>query len=345
MNARKIIVDCDPGIDDALALMLLLRSPEVEILGITVVCGNVPTAVGAENALKILSWMDRPDIPVYTGEESPLTRSYVDARDTHGSDGLGETFYPSVTSVRPHRDAVQFLADTLAKAKETEEKITILALGPLTNIARLIERRPDCLDAIDGFYSMGGCYRSHGNCSPVAEYNYWCDPHAAKAVFDAFASLPQLSGRQIQMIGLDVTRKIVLTPNLIEYLCRLNPEIGEKVRRITRFYVDFHWEQEGIIGCVINDPLAAAYLIDHSLCTGFSAHTEVETEGICLGQSVVDAFGFWGAPENSYILTRTSPLRFMEMFFERLTGIAAEKLSPALRQLMAPDSADMEGSL
>ena len=345
MNARKIIVDCDPGIDDALALMLLLRSPETEILGITVVCGNVPTSLGAENALKVLSWMGRPDIPVYVGEERPLVRKYVDARDTHGSDGLGESFYPPVTSVRPRRDAVRFLAETLTDAKKRSEKVTILALGPPTNLARLIETCPECLDGLEALYSMGGCYRSHGNCSPVAEYNYWCDPHAAKNVFHAFSALPQLSGKQIHMVGLDVTRKIVLTPNLVDYLCRLEPEIGGKIRDITRFYMDFHWEQEGIIGCVINDPLAAAYLIDPTLCSGFSACTAVETEGLCLGQTVVDAFDFWKAPVNSYILTETAPLRFMEMFFERITNMPASVLSPMLQQLMGPDAAVKEGSL
>lgn len=345
MNAKKIIVDCDPGIDDALALMLLLRSPEVKILGITVVCGNAPTAIGAENALKILSWMDRLDIPVYAGEERPLVRDYVDAMDTHGQDGLGESFYPPVTAVRPRENAVDFLIETLQNAKTNGEKITILTLGPLTNLARVIERCPECLGGLDECFSMGGCYQSHGNCSPVAEYNYWCDPHAAKNVFHAFVTLPCLSGKQIHMVGLDVTRRIVLTPNLTEYLCRLSPRTGEKIRTITRFYNDFHWTQEGIVGCVINDPLAAAYLIDRSLCSGFFAHTTVETEGVCLGQSVVDAFGFWKAPANSYVLTKTSPLRFMEMFFQRITGAPAETLTPMLRQLMGPDAEEMEGSL
>ena len=120
---------------------------------------------------------------------------------------------------------------------------------------------------------MGGTYKSHGNCSPVAEYNYWCDPDAAAKVYEAYASLPELSGKNIHMIGLDVTRKIVLTPNLIEYMKRLHPFLGGKIEAITRFYLDFHWEQEGIIGCVINDPLAVAYFADHSICSGFDAYT------------------------------------------------------------------------
>ena len=155
-----------------------------------------------------------------------------------------------------------------------------------------------------------------------------------------FRSCP---GKQIHMVGLDVTRKIVLTPNLVDYLCVWEPKSAEKFGTSTRFYMDFHWEQEGIIGCVINDPLAAAYLIDPTLCSGFSACTAVETEGLCLGQTVVDAFDFWKAPVNSYILTETAPLRFMEMFFERITNMPASVLSPMLQQLMGPDAAVKEG--
>lgn len=335
MNAkRKIIIDCDPGIDDALALMLALCSPEVEILGITVVCGNVPAKKGAENALKILKEMNRLDVPVYLGEERPLIRNYVDAMDTHGEDGLGESYFSDVTAVRPRTGAVNFLADSLLTAAKSKDKISIIALGPLTNIARLIQQFPEALDGLDQFVSMGGSYKSHGNCSPVAEYNYWCDPHGARAVFHAFHTLPQLSGKEIHMIGLDVTRQIVLTPNLLEYMCRLNPERGEIIRSITRFYMDFHWAQEGIIGCVINDPLAVAYFLDPSLCTGFSSFTDVETEGISLGQTLVDAYGFWGKRPNSHILTETNPLAFMEMFFRRVLNAPEKDLRSMLFQLM-----------
>lgn len=329
MDAKKrVIIDCDPGIDDALALMLALCSPELEVEGITVVCGNVPVEKGAENALKVLRLMDRTDIPVYIGESRPLVRAYVDAMDTHGEDGLGESYYPEVTDIRPRPDAVSFLADSLRRSAEApeKEKLSVIALGPLTNLARLMERDPASLAGLAELVSMGGSYKSHGNCSPVAEYNYWCDPHAAKAVFEGFSSLPQLRGKKLCMIGLDVTRRIVLTPNLLEYMCLLNPERGEFIRRITRFYFDFHWKQEGIVGCVINDPLAVAYFIDRGLCGGFDAHTEVETEGICLGQTVVDAFDFWKREKNSRILTETDSLRFMKLFFERVIGAGEERM-------------------
>lgn len=325
MNAKKIIIDCDPGIDDTLALMLALCSPELDIQGITIVCGNVPTKKGAENALKVLKWFDRTDIPVYLGEEKPLIRPYVDAMDTHGEDGLGESGYCNEKEVRPREGAVRFLAETLRNARRSSEKISVIALGPMTNLARLCMEYPEELEVLDEVVSMGGSYKSHGNCSPVAEYNYWCDPDAAKVVFEHLF---------VHMVGLDVTRKIVLTPNILEYMCKADPDLGEKIKNITRFYFDFHWKQEGVIGCVINDPLAVAYFIDRSVCHGFDSYTQIETEGICMGQSVVDAYGFWKKEHNSHILTTTDPLYFMQFFFERVLKVPKELSEPVLSQIM-----------
>lgn len=330
MNAKKVIIDCDPGIDDALAILLALNAPELDVLGITVVCGNVPTAQGAENALKVLQFANRLDIPVYLGETKPLVRTYVDATDTHGADGLGETFLSNVTQARPQKDAVAFMAQTLAQQTE----VSIIALGPLTNIARLVREYPNCLNGLDELVTMGGNYKSHGNCSPVAEYNYWCDPHAAKEVYEAFVQHPALQQKQIHMIGLDVTREIVLTPNLVTYMNYLSPKIGNFIQNITQFYTDFHWKQEGILGCVINDPLAVAYFIDRSLCSGFSAYTTIETEGLCLGQTIVDAYDFWKKKKNSYILTQTNQLHFMEFFITRVFDIPLTTIRQILPKIL-----------
>lgn len=248
-------------------------------------------------------------MPVYIGEMTPLGGTYVDAMDTHGSDGLGESFLPEVPGGFPEKTAVEFLEETLEK-----EETDILALGPLTNLARLFRKRPELIGRVPRLVSMGGSFRSHGNCSPVAEYNYWCDPEAAKICYELFAE----AGKKIEMVGLDVTRKIVLTPNLVSYMERLDRKTGEFVRKITRFYMDFHWQYEGIIGCVINDPLAAAYLIDPSICSGFDSYLEVETEGICRGQTVVDSMNFWKKSPNSHVLTGTDPKRFMSFFLSAI---------------------------
>ncbi len=305
----KVIIDCDPGIDDALALMLAAASPELEILGITIVSGNVPARMGAGNARKVLKQLNRLDIPIYIGEEKPLKVKYVDASDTHGRDGLGESFLPEVPGDFRQKHAVEFLEEMLEK-----EKLSIIALGPMTNLAKLFQKRPDLIGWVERLVSMGGSFKSHGNCSPVAEYNYWCDPDAAAVCFEKFAE----AGRKIEMVGLDVTRKIVLTPDILSYMKRMDPETGEFIRKITGFYLDFHWEYEKIIGCVINDPLAVAYFIDGTLCSGFDCFTVVETEGICRGQTVADAMNFWKKEPNSHILTETDTKAFMYFFLSRV---------------------------
>ena len=335
MNAKKVIIDCDPGIDDALALMLALRSPELEILGITVVSGNVPAKKGASNAQKVLHWMNRPDIPVYLGEELPLVRPYVDAMDTHGEDGLGESHYPEITNQIMDESGVEFLTHTLKNAAQTNDPVSIIALGPLTNLAKVIQEDPQSLAGLGELISMGGSYQSHGNCSPVAEYNYWCDPHAAEIVYRAFEDLPVCQDKKIHMVGLDVTRKIVLTPNILEYMQILDTEKGEFIKNITRFYYDFHWEYERVIGCVINDPLAVAYFLNRELCRGLEAYTTVETEGISIGQSVVDAMNFWKKEENSIVLTEVDEKEFMVMFLHRVFGKSEQEIRTILQQIMA----------
>ena len=317
MEKRKVIIDCDPGIDDSLAIMLALKSPEIEVVGITVVCGNSPVEMGFENAKKILKQMNRLDVPVFIGESTPLKRDYVNALDTHGSDGLGESFLPEVPGFHQDRSAVDFLADILKK-----ESISVIALAPMTNLARLIQKDKDAFANIDTFVSMGGTFKSHGNCSPVAEYNYWCDPDAATLVYDTMHEL----GKTIHMVGLDVTRKIVLTPTLLEYICRLDKETGSFIRKITKFYLDFHGEWEHIIGCVINDPLAVAYFLNPSICQGFNSYVQIETEGISLGQSVVDAMNFYRKTPNTKVLTEVDVYSFFQTFLSRILDLEPEKL-------------------
>lgn len=317
MKKTKVIIDCDPGIDDGLAIMLALKSPEIEVVGITVVCGNAPVEMGFENTKKILKKMDRLDVPVFVGESKPLCREYVNALDTHGEDGLGESYLPEVKGLWQETGAVDYLASVLKR-----EKISVIALGPMTNLAALIKKDPDAFAQIEELVSMGGSYKSHGNCSPVAEYNYWCDPDAAALVFDTMKKL----GKKVHMVGLDVTRKIVLTPTLLEYVCRMDPDMGDFIRKITKFYFDFHWKWEHIIGCVINDPLAVAYFIDRDICEGFDSYVQIETQGISMGQSVVDAMDFYRESPNARVLTGVDEYRFFRMFLARLLDADEEEL-------------------
>lgn len=306
MKKRKVIIDCDPGIDDSLALLLAINSPELEIMGITTCSGNVPAKTGAENALYTLHRFSKKHIDVYVGEENPIKRELVTAQDTHGEDGVGENFYEDV-NVEILENGVDFIIDTLKNNKD----VSIIALGPLTNIAKALMKDKDAFNNLDEFVSMGGAFRIHGNCSPVAEFNYWVDPHGADYVYKNLS-------KKIHMVGLDVTRKIVLTPNIIEFINRLDKTTSKYITEITRFYIDFHWEQEGIIGCVINDPLAVAYFIDRKLCSGFDSYVEIVEDGVAMGQSIVDSFNFYKNTPNAHVLTNVDEKQFMKIFLKRL---------------------------
>ena len=307
MDKRKVIIDCDPGIDDALAIILALKSKEIEVIGITTVSGNVKSLQGAKNALKVLKLLGRLDIPVYLGESKPIKRELVTAQDTHGEDGLGETFLEEVSSEYIRENGVDFILNTL----KNQENVSIIALGPLTNLCRAIEKDSETFHRVKEIVSMGGAYKSHGNCSPVAEFNYWVDPHGAREFLKKFNG-------EFTMVGLDVTREIVLTPNLREMIHQFKDEIGDFIYAITRFYVDFHWEQERTLGCVINDPLAVEYFINRELCDGFKAYVDIACEDISMGQSVVDVADFYKKRKNVFVLDKVNSKEFMVSFLNKI---------------------------
>ncbi|MCR1962160.1 nucleoside hydrolase [Clostridium perfringens] len=307
MDKRKVIIDCDPGIDDALAIILALKSKEIEVVGITTVSGNVESLQGAKNALKVLKLLGRLDIPVYLGEGKPVKRELVTAQDTHGEDGLGETFLEEVSSEYIRENGVDFILNTL----KNDENVSIIALGPLTNLCKAIEKDSETFHRVKEIVSMGGAYKSHGNCSPVAEFNYWVDPHGAKEFLKKFNG-------EFTMVGLDVTREIVLTPNLREMIHQFKDEIGDFIYDITRFYVDFHWEQERTLGCVINDPLAVEYFINRELCEGFKAYVDIACEDISMGQSVVDVADFYKKRKNVFVLDKVNSKEFMVSFLNKI---------------------------
>ena len=314
---KKVIIDCDPGIDDSLAIMLALNSPEIEVVGITIVAGNSPVELGFNNAKRVLDFLGRLDVPVYAGASKPRVREYVNSLDTHGEDGLGESFLPEVQGQKiPEKSAVEFMRDTLKTGD-----VSVIALGPLTNLADLIDADKQAFLSIKRLVSMGGNFRSHGNCSPVAEYNYWEDPDSAKIVYETLYN----NHRKIEMVGLDVTREIVLTPEILEEMKATNPIIGDFVEKITGFYFKFHWEWEHIRGCVINDPLAVAQFLNPQILKGIEAFTEVETGGISVGQTVVDSMGFYRKESNALIFTEVDKSGFWELFLARILAISVEE--------------------
>ena len=170
---------------------------------------------------------------------------------------------------------------------------------------------------------MGGAYKSHGNCSPVAEFNYWVDPHGAREFLKKFNG-------EFTMVGLDVTREIVLTPNLREMIHQFKDKIGDFIYDITRFYVDFHWEQERTLGCVINDPLAVEYFINRELCEGFKAYVDIACEDISMGQSVVDVADFYKKRKNVFVLDKVNSKEFMVSFLNKIFPIHKEDIKNVL---------------
>lgn len=305
---RKVIIDCDPGIDDALALLLALNSPELEVLGITVTAGNTTLEKAAENAAKIVELAGRSDVPIYKGSSKPLKIEARNAEDTHGSDGLGDINLPA-SKITIHDDAVDYLLRTLSDNPEND--ISVIALGPLTNLAHALAEAPDTLRKMKDLTIMGGAYKSHGNCSPVAEFNVWFDPDAAAAVFENLK-------RPITMTGLDVTRQVVMTPNHLQLIRNFDNPLGDIIYRMMQFYQDFHWQAERTLGCVVNDPLAVAEFIRPELCEGEDLYMKVITDGEAEGMTMGDSQGILGHEPNVHVLTGVDSGAFMRFLLTRL---------------------------
>lgn len=306
---EKLIIDTDPGIDDAVAIILAIQSGQFDIQALTTVCGNCSVDQGTENAFKILDIALASHIPVYKGADKPLIKKFIDATDTHGDDGMGNINYQLSSPRIVEKDSA---SDYLIKAVQSApHEIIIAPIGPLTNIAIAVQKDPSFAQKVKRLVIMGGG-ECDGNCSPVAEFNFWDDPDAAKIVFEA--GFPE-----IVMVGLNATRKIVLTPNLREMVKQFRSPLGDFIHSITQTYIDFHWAQEKTIGCVINDALVIAYLLDPNVLKLKKAYVDIATEGICEGQSVIDNKGFWHQGHcNAQVAYDADTKRFFEIFFNIL---------------------------
>ena len=315
MQKQKVIIDADPGIDDSLALLMALNSPELDVIGISIVAGNVPVTIGVQNALKVLQEAKRLDIPVFAGATHPQHHEYVSAQDTHGMDGLGESDLSSVEGVTTYNlNEVDGYSQLLASAQD----VWFMALGPLTNVAASIQRQPALWQHVSRLIIMGGAYKTNGNTSPVAEYNLWVDPDAADYVL-------QNSPIMIELVPLDVTRKIVMTPNILQMMQYINPEKSEFVTKIIQFYFDFHWQQEHVLGAVINDPLVVFYALHPKLSRQLTTFMTIVTSGIALGQSIVDIADFWHEKPNAILLQEIDARAAMAFIIARLLNISLER--------------------
>lgn len=305
--AKKVIIDCDPGVDDALALMLAVHTPALEVLGITTVSGNVPVDYTTENALKILE-VAGADIPVYRGSATPLIKPLYTESDIHGEGGLGGVVLPASKKTAASQSALDYLVQM---GKESDGEITLITVGPLTNVAAAIQQDPEAMKGYKEIISMGGS-AGLGNVTPVAEYNYWFDPDAAKVVFDF--ELP------ITMLGLNLTHQTVLTPNDFHFMKVVGGEVGEFLHRIHDSYIDAYWSYNRYMGCVPHDSYAVAVAVDPTLIKTVHCHVDVATDdGITRGQTVADVKHKW--PEkrkNSYVGMEVDQARFRDFIFETL---------------------------
>jgi len=304
--STRVVIDCDPGHDDAMAILLALASPELDLVGVTTVAGNQTLDKTTRNALVALEVGGRSDIPVAAGADAPLCRELRTAAHVHGETGLDgpELPEPSARPVDTH--AADFLAELI------EPESVLVPMAPLTNIALLLERHPNVRERIDRIVWMGGAI-AEGNITPAAEFNAFVDPEAAAAVF--------ASGIAITMIGLDVTHKALFTRAHAEQL-REAGRAGRFVAELSDFFQRFHERSYGFEGSPIHDAMAVAHVIDPTLVTTRHVNVAVETRSeLCDGRTVVDLRGVTGRPENADVGVDVDAERFLELLVSRIGSL------------------------
>ena len=310
MGAQKIIIDTDPGQDDAVAILLALASPdEIEVLGITAVAGNVPLSLTEKNARIVCELAGRPDIPVYAGCDRPLKRKLVTAEHVHGKTGLDGPELPEPKIKLQEKHGVDFIIDTILQ--EPENSISLCPLGPLTNIASAILKQPKIVSRIKKIVLMGGAYFEVGNITPAAEFNIFVDPDAAKIVFEA--------GIDMVVMPLDVTHKALVTEKRNEAFRQLKSPVGIAVAEMTDFFERFDKEKYGSSGAPLHDPCVTAYLIDPKIFSGKNINVEIETKSeLTLGMTVADWWGVTDRKANTFFVGNLDSDKFFSLLTERL---------------------------
>ena len=290
MTPRPIIIDCDPGQDDAVALLLAMASPdELNLLGITTVAGNVPLALTERNARMMCDIADREDMPVFAGCAEPLVRAGITAEYIHGETGIDgiDVFEPRTPLQKLH--AVDFIIDTLI-ADDTRQ-VTLVPTGPLTNIAAALDRTPGIAERIDEIVIMGGAMREGGNRTPSAEFNIMADPHAADIVLN--------SGVPIIMMGLDVTHQVLSTEARVARIRALNNPVADATAGMLSFFHRYDTEKYSSQGTPLHDPCTVAYLLQPDLFKTKLCNVSVETESeLTIGHTAVDFWHVTDKPRN-----------------------------------------------
>ncbi len=317
MTPKRIIIDTDPGIDDSLAILLALASPEITLEGLTVVHGNCSTEQGTLNALAVLELAHATRVPVAKGCDLPLVQPSLLAPETHGNNGLGYAQLPEPGS----RPVVQHGCDFLIeRVLSNPGEITLVAIGPLTNLALAIRQEPRIVQAVKEVFIMGGAIRHEGNTTPLAEFNTYVDPHAAHIVYH--------SGMPITLTPLDVTYQCILLAEDVAKLQEVESPIPNFIADATRFYMEFHDEYQGIQGCVINDPLTLALTFAPELCNYGEYYVDVDLSGgVSLGKTYADFFGMTGVPANLKVALGVHPRDFIDLFVQRMQSLSRSLLS------------------
>lgn len=308
---KRILIDTDPGIDDSLAILLALASPEVTLEGLTVVHGNCSAAQGTKNALAVLELAGASHIPVAKGCDLPLVQPLLLAPETHGDSGLGYAHLPEPQS----RPLVQHGSDFLIEQILSKPgQVTLVAIGPLTNVALAVRKEPRIVQAVKELFIMGGAIRHEGNTTPLAEFNTYVDPHAAHIVFH--------SGMPITLTPLDVTYQCILLADDVMRLQKFKSPLADFIAEATRFYMEFHDKYQGIQGCIINDPLTLALTFAPQLCDYEEQYVDVDLSGgVSMGKTFADFYKMTGKPANMKVALGVRARAFMDLFVERMESL------------------------
>lgn len=307
MTAR-IILDCDPGHDDAIALLLALASPELQLLGVTTVSGNQTVDKTTANAIRVLDHVGRSEIPVAAGADRPLVRQRHVAANVHGDTGLDGPVLPPPSRPAEPEHAIDWIANTLAA---DGEQVTVVATGPLTNVSLFLARYPELSSRLNRIVLMGGAI-GEGNVTPAAEFNIWVDPEAARRVFT--------SDVRLHMVGLDVTHRALMTP---AHVGRLGSgAAGRLVADLYAFYARFHRQRYGWEGAPIHDAVAVAHVIDETIVTTSHCGVVVDTDsGLSRGRTNVDVRGTTGWKRNCQVAVGIDAERFLELLVQRIRSL------------------------
>ena len=307
---QKIIIDTDPGIDDTIAITTALRSPELEILGLTSIFGNAVIETSTQNALRLVELEGHDSIPVARGCDVPMIVELEDiASYVHGNDGMGNINPPAPKGKAIEKTAAEFIIDTV---RANPGEVILAPIGPLTNIALALEIDPGIVDLIKKIVLMGGAVSVAGNISPVAEANIYHDPHAADIVMQA--SCP------VVMVGLDVTEQVIMTPQYFEEIYKVENPVTKLIKRILPLYQEYHDRFRGMGGRIhTHDPSAIAYLIDPNLFKTESVPVFVETEGHCKGKTTADWHKQWESRVDTEVCMEVNSSGVLDLIKERLT--------------------------